>query len=482
VTCKRRRVVSLRAFGLLIYWLIPAQKCDEERPVCKRCVTGNRECEGYEEAPKHLWPVDGSHDISHSFPEDPNGSTTRLGEPLGQLVPNDAIRIIGRDRKCTRCGLAHNEIACPSSLVPTFVRPADSPYRKQSEQYLFKFFIEVVGAAVSRSNISTYYWLGAFPQIAYETPSVKDMLLAVSAAFHSASGDIFVKQIPTMGASGLMYESRAMRSLSRGNPSIYEMLNTSMAFWVCSMVVGGYRTGLQHLYFCLKIISGLEDTSPYDQMQLKYQVALARIGLQYFRITRGPCKKHGPCDFLDCDPECFIPADEPFADRVADALHHLQAALPSFELCADLLQTRMEPHSHQAELEAMLEKELNEVRFLIATWSDREHLGISEEEWESALKRVPYSASPFDAVISDLIRYVVNDQYTTGIAFQELELRTRVIIPHMVSSSSRGNPVMGADSLALMLYGGYTEGLLKVRGNFKLAGKHVNILFANSKT
>lgn len=366
--------------------------------------------------------------------------------------------------------------------MPTFFRPSDSPYRRQSEQYLFKFFVEVVGAAVSRSNISAYYWLGAFPQIAYETPSVRDTLLAVAAAFHRASGDIFVRQtLPWHETSSLMYEGRAMRTLSHGTPSTYEVLNTSMAFWITSMVAGSWDNSLQHLYYCLKIITGLPDLSSYDQMQLTYQGALAKIGLAYFRTTRGPCPKHGPGDFLACDAECFVPEDKPFAHRVTDSLHHLKEALPTFELCVDLLQSRLEPHSHQAELEIMFIKELREIRFLIAAWSDLDHVKIKPEDWADALKHTPYTMSPFDIVLSDLIRYIVNDQYSTGIVFQELELRTRVLIPHIVASTARGNALMIQDSLVLVLHGGYTEGLLKVKGNFQFNGKHIHHLLGGMR-
>ncbi|ETN47037.1 uncharacterized protein HMPREF1541_01227 [Cyphellophora europaea CBS 101466] len=369
-------------------------------------------------------------------------------------------------------------MACPSSLLSSFFRPSDSPYRRQNEQYLFKFFVEVAGASVARSNISAYYWLGAFPQIAYETQSVRDCLLAVAAAFHQASGSIFVDHAQP-GVSTLVYEGRAMRSLSRGSPSTYEVLNTSMAFWVTSMVIGNWGASLQHLYYCLKIISGLKDPSGYDKMQLQYQGALAKIGLAYFRITRGPCQKHGPGDFLACDAECFEPEEKPFEHRVADALHHMKAAFPSFELCLDLLRNRMEPHTYQAELEAMLEKEIRELKFLIAAWSDTVRVHVLQHVWEEALLQTPYTASPFESVLADLIRFIVNDQYSTGLVFQELELRTRVTIPHIVASTARGNGLIVKDSLVLMLYGGYSEGLLKVRGKFE--GEHIKRLMEHMK-
>lgn len=390
-----------------------------------------------------------------------------------------AVRIIGKDRKCTRCGLAHTEIACPSSLTPTFLRPSDSPYRRQNEQYLFKFFIEVVGAAVSRSNISAYYWLGAFPQIAYETSSVRDTLLAAAAAFHQASGDVFVQTPPSVGLDSLVYEGRAMRALSQGCPSTHEVLSTSMAFWISSLCVGNWKISLQHLYHSLKIISALKDPSKYDQMHLRYQAGLAKVGLAYFRTTRGPCKKHGPGDFLNCDAECYTPEEKPYAHRVADSLHHLQAALPSFEMCMDLLQTRMDPHSHQAELETMLRKQIGEVRFLIASFSDFKRYGIKPKEWSEGREVAPYTDSAFDAVLSDLLRYIVNDQYSTGLAFQELELRTRVTIPNLIAATARGHYRMIQDSIALVLHGGYTEGLLKVKGNLRYHSDHVHHLLNN---
>lgn len=398
------------------------------------------------------------------------------------MNPDDAVEVIGRDRRCTRCGLPHIEIACPSNVVLNLFRPSDSPYRLQDEQYLFKFFVEVAGASVSRSNISAYYWLGAFPQIAYETQSVRDCLLAVAAAFYQASGDIFINTaLPAANLSSLVYEGRAMRSLSRGNPSTYEVLNTSMAFWVTSMVVGNWGGSLQHLYYCLKIIDGLTDHSSHDQMQLKYQAVLARIGLSYFRITRGPCTKHGPGPFLACDADCFIPEDKPFEYRIADTLHHLKAALPTFELCLELLRNRMDPHSHREELETMLDKEIREIKYLIATWSDHDHLQIRPDVWAQAVKETPYTASGFDGVLSDLIRYIVNDQYSTGIVFQELELRTRVAIPHIVSSTSRGSGVLLQDCLALILYGGYSDGMLKVKGNFELQSPHIRWLMEKTR-
>ena len=272
-----------------------------------------------------------------------------------------------------------------------------------------------------------------------------------------------------------------MRSLSRGSPSTYEVLNTSMAFWVTSMIVGNWGGSLQHLYYCLKILNSLTDVSSHDQMQLRYQATLARIGLSYFRITRGPCLKHGPGDFLACDPECFIPEEKPFEHRIADAVYHLRAALPTFELCLDLLQNRMDIHSHRAELEAMLNKEIREVKYLISTWSDTKRLQLRPAIWAQALRETPFTSSAFDSVLSDLIRYIVNDQYTTGIVFQELELRTRVTIPHMVASTSRGNALLLQDCLALMLYGGYTEGMLKVKGNFDFQGEHIRWLMENTK-
>lgn len=202
------------------------EKCDEQRPACRRCTTGNRECEGYEESSK-TWVFEAADRSAPAMPPTPASSSTDTDQDA-PWNPEDAVEVIGRHRECSRCGLPHVEIACPSSLMPTFFRPSDSPYRRQSEQYLFKFFVEVVGAAVSRSNISAYYWLGAFPQIAYETPSVRDTLLAVAAAFHRASGDIFVRQtLPWHETSSLMYEGRAMRTLSHGTPSTYEVLNTS---------------------------------------------------------------------------------------------------------------------------------------------------------------------------------------------------------------------------------------------------------------
>lgn len=337
----------------------------------------------------------------------------------------------------------------------------------------------MVGAAVSRSNISAYYWLGAFPQIAYESTPVRDTLLAAAAAFHQASGDVFVRQNPAVGISSLIYEGRALRALSQGQPSVHEMLNTSMAFWVCQMCVGNWENSLQHLYHSLKIISGLNTPSSHDQMLLRYQAALAKIGLLYFRTTRGPCKKHGPGDFLSCDAECFKPEDKPLAHRMADSLHHLRAALPTFEMCLDLLQTRMEPHSHQSELEAMLDKQIGEVKYLAASFSNIKQYNVTQDAWDDALKHTPYTASPFDGILSDLIRYLVNDQYSTGLAFQELELRVRVTIPNMLAATSRGNYRMIQDSIVLILHSGYTEGLLKVKANFKFQGDHVHHLMGN---
>ena len=272
-----------------------------------------------------------------------------------------------------------------------------------------------------------------------------------------------------------------MRALSQGNPSVHEVLNTSMAFWVCSMCIGNWDNCLQHLYHSLKIISGLKNPSSHDQMLLRYQAAVAKMGLLYFRTTRGPCKTHGSGDFLSCDAECFKPENKPLAHRMADSLHHLKAALPTFEMCMDLLQTRLEPHSHQSELEGMLEKQVSEVRFLIACFSNIEHYSVTQGEWEAALEHTPYTASPFDPILSDLIRYIVNDQYSTGLAFQELELRVRVTIPNMLAATSRGNSRMIQDSIAIILHGGYTEGLLKVKGNFRSRGGHVHHLMSKKK-
>jgi hypothetical protein len=198
-------------------------------------------------------------------------------------------------------------------MTPTRLRPSSSPYRQKTEQYLFKFFIEVAAASVSRSKISAYYWLGVFPQVAHDTSSVRDCLLAVSSAFHSTSGGIFNtnSDSATAAASCIAYEGRAMRALSQGSPSLSEVLNTSMAFWITSMVLGDWGLSMQHLYYCLKIIRGLPDRSNFDQMQLRYQEALASIGLKYFRTTRGPCAKHGAeADYLDCEVTCFVSVND----------------------------------------------------------------------------------------------------------------------------------------------------------------------------
>jgi hypothetical protein len=147
-------------------------------------------------------------------------------------------------------------------------------------------------------------------------------------------------------------------------------------------------------------------------------------------------------------------------------LHHLKAALPTFELCLELLRDRVEPHSHQAELDGILTKEIREIRFLVNSWSDQTRMRMGEAKWAAAQARAPYTISPFDNVLVDMIRYIVNDQHSTGIVFQELELRTRVSIVHIVSATSRGNSILLEDSLALMYYSGYTEGYLRTKGNW----------------
>ena len=456
-TCKRRRV-----------------KCGEERPSCKRCLNGNRQCEGYDE-PTKTWTSDTATRIrDHDTTDFGSSSSGDIDSDVENML--DGGELVQGPVKCGSCGEAHRTASCTSTIIPAFAQPSSSPYRHQREQHLFKFFVEIAGASVSRSNISAYYWLGAFPQVAYNNSSVRDCLLAVSAAFQSATGTVFSRSNNTSAAAAsfMAYESRAMRALTHGNPSTAEVLNTSMAFWLTAMLLGDWGLSLQHLYHCLSIVTTLEDRSNHDAMQLQYQTALAKIGLSFFRTTRGDCPIHGPGDFLNCQSTCYTPEAFPFATRLADAIHHLQAALPTFELCLELLRSRLEPHSHQTELDTMLGKEIREIRFLINTWSDNKRMQFSQNEWRAAQATTPYTTSPWDQTLSDLIRYVVNDQYSTGIIFRELELRTRVTLPHIVASTSLGNPVLVEDALALMYFGGYTEGLLKTKANF--TNRHIREL------
>jgi hypothetical protein len=368
-------------------------------------------------------------------------------------------------------------VGCPANLVSAFTRPSDNPYRRRNEQYLFKFFIEVAGATVARSNISGWYWLGAFPQVAFATPSVRNCLLAIAAGFYEASGKMLVAKTEPYDETALMtYELRAMRALSQGKPTTAEVLSTSMAFWVTSMVTGNWSGGMKHLYHCLKIITSLEDVSTFDPMQLRYMFALAKISLAYFRTTRGPCPQHGPGDFLACEAECFVDEPHPFAERLYDALYHLNAALPTFRICLDLLENRAEPHSHQDELASMLKKQIWEITFLLNAWGDTDRMPFSKEDERLAKRRVPFTHSPFESVMSDIIRYIVNDT-DSPVLFQELELRTRVAIPHVVCSTSRGELPLVVDALVLMFYGGYTDGYLTVKG--KWPNKHVETFMAH---
>lgn len=460
ITCKRRHV-----------------RCGQERPACKRCQLANRECEGYGETVKDssTFATTSTHGAST-----PSTSTHESGTPWDDsfvLDPNGLSQgkthqLVIRRSRCNDCGYEHTPLStCPSETVSHITQPSSSPYRRDNEQYLFKFFVEVAAASVSRSDISAQFWLGSFPQVAYSNQSVRDCLLAVSAAFHEASDKIFNNDSRGSALSCLAYETRAMQALSRGQPTTYEVLNTSMAFWVTSMVVGDWGLSLQHLYHCLKIVTGGVDTSHLEPTQLRYMTALAVIGLQYFRTTRGTCKLHGAGEFLACEASCYTPENVPFPERVADALYHLRNALPVFELCLELLRGRTVPHSREVTIDNILQKQIREIRFLSSAWADTERMKLSADRWRVAQSKAPFTASPFEVTLANLIRYIVNDQHSTDINFLQLELQTRVAIPHLVASTSRGNPLLVEDSLALMYYGGYVEGMLKAKATW--TDKHI---------
>ena len=426
-TCKNRRI-----------------KCDETRPACQRCVNSNRTCDGYN--PPKAWifslPSPESQAIlipSTSGLENKNPAEEHTPELVASTsdsgVDNPSRYLNGNLQKHHNNELIHTNLSRGS-----IGRPLPGPYRTPDDQYCLKYFLEVAAVFFARANMSAQFWLAHFPRLAYEFPSTQLALLTVSAAFKDLQSYINNGPDPkktSFGLDTIERESQAMRMVARRNTSIEEVLADALAFWMTAMCTGDFGSALKHAFFARKILSGVRDPSKHDAFLLRYCASTSGILLRYFRATRGPCQVHLGDDFSNCEPSCIVPEDCTLEMRIADGLYHLRQALPKIEQCRYLLEKRTAWHSHYKALRTNLEIQETDFNTLIRRWTETDRLGLKAELLDQAAKVVPYTFSPFNPVIEEMIGLIQEDDQDL-FGMLELELRMRVTLPTFIISVARG--------------------------------------------
>ncbi len=352
----------------------------------------------------------------------------------------DSLRDLSHNRKLLQKHPHNRESAFLDFSKRSIGRPLSGPYRSRDDQYCLKYYLEVAAVFFARANMSAQFWLMHFPRLAYEFPSTRLALLTVSTAFKDLQSYINNGPDPTKTSFGLRTierESQAMRMVARRNTSVEEMLADALAFWMTTMCTGDFGPALKHAFFAQKIIAGIQDSSKHDAFLLRYCASTSSILLRYFRATRGACQIHPGDNFSDCEPWCFEPEDCSLEMRVADGVYHLRQALPKIERCRHLLEERTASHTHHTALKTNLEIQERDLNTLVRRWSEADRLGLNAELLDQAIKVVPYTFSPFNPIIEEMIALIQKDDQDLA-GMLELELRMRVTVPTFIISVARG--------------------------------------------
>ncbi|KAJ9613063.1 hypothetical protein H2200_003004 [Cladophialophora chaetospira] len=424
-------------------------KCDETRPACLRCTNSNRTCEGYDPPKAWLFTVAAAEkEASLSSPSTTPGLTDSTEVSLqgsvaseGEAgIPKPSSSRVDNEKHRPRTSNHNNALTSTNVSVVSIARSLSGPYRTPDDQYYLKYYLEVAAVFFARANMSAQFWLAHFPRLAYQFPSTQLALLTVSMAFKDLQtymNDGIDPRKTSFGLGTVERESQAMRMVAKRSTAIEEVLADALAFWMTAMCTGDFASALKHAFHAQKLLAGIRDRSKHDTFLLRYCDSASRILLRYFQTTRGVCPLHPGDGFVNCESWCIVPEDNSLEERIADGLYHLRHALPMLERCRYLLEKRTDWHRHHTAIRSILEIQERDLNVLVKRWSEADRLGLRPGLFKQAVKMAPYTSSPFNPIIQEMIAVVKEDDKDLP-SILELELRMRVTVPTFIISVARG--------------------------------------------
>ena len=198
---------------------------------------------------------------------------------------------------------------------------------------------------------------------------------------------------------------------------------------------------------------------------------LSHACLVYYRTTRGLCAVHPHDELMSCDISCFTPEDYPLYVRLADALYHLRKAKLDIAACRRLLSSRIQLYFPHGALHELLDSSYRKVQFLINRWSDYQYFNLQHtfEEDAKCFIPIPYTRSPFDKILQDLVNGIYKgDSAAILMTHAEHLLHDGTISPNLYISVGRDNEKIRREFHRLVFLGSDAQAERDVPEDFTL--------------
>ena len=250
LTCKQRRV-----------------KCDEGKPVCRRCTVGKHRCAGYVSPKPWLF-------VPYAkFNTKVKSASNSVSQTVGSPERQSQSYLSSTESLDSEGGSTQNPVLVfrnEASQMVQIHRPQPTRNRSQMRERMqlsipvspsygtpeegrgLQFFLESCTVQISNYNAS-YYWSVIVPQASWQQPAIKQSLLALASSLESllitGSTSLTIKQ------RSLRQYNAAIRSLLRDRPQLETVLMTCCLLWGCEYVDGRHSEARAHQENALRILN-----------------------------------------------------------------------------------------------------------------------------------------------------------------------------------------------------------------------------------